>query len=436
MTSDAQAATDNPAPLPEPGTLATPPPGAQRVPRQLGMPSPRVALVIAAAIVIGVVLYLGRHALTPFIVGALIVYLLDPAVGWLSRLQFGRRRMPRGLAVLIVYLVALFVIIEVLALLVGPLVSQLLDYVRDLPSLLASLETMLAQIGDVYRSLDLPESVRQFIDEAIAGALEGGAGVDFGSLLPVARTVLSTAAGFFGFLIIPIWAFYILRDRVRLTDQLQSSLPASWRDEVWSVLSIIERVFGRWIRAQLLLGVIVGLMTYAGLVALGLVIDERFLQFAILLAVIAGVLELLPIIGPIISMIPTLLIALITDDPVVAAVAVVVLYLIVQQLENNVLVPIIQGDAVELHPSLIIFALIIGGSIAGLLGAILAIPITAAAMQVYRYLFNRLGEEEAPLPADGQLALPLDPAPPAGDETPADEPTVQVDVAEPPPTEQ
>ena len=321
--------------------------------------------------------------------------------------------MPRWLAVLIVYVITLLVIIEALNLLVGPLVSQLLDYVRDLPSLLASLETMLAQIGDVYRSLDLPELVRQFIDEAIAGAMEGGAGVDFGSLLPVARSVLSTAAGFFGFLIIPIWAFYILRDRVRLTDQLQNSLPASWRDEVWSVLSIIERVFGRWIRAQLLLGVIVGLMTYAGLVALGLVIDERFLQFAILLAVIAGVLELLPIIGPIISMIPTLLVALITDDPAVAAIAVLVLYLVVQQLENNVLVPIIQGDAVELHPSLVIFALIIGGSIAGLLGAILAIPITAAAMQVYRYLFNRLGDDEGDVvpPAEGQLALQLDPAP-------------------------
>ena len=113
------------------------------------MPSPRVALVIAAAIVVGVVLYLGRHALTPFIVGALIVYLLDPAVGWLSRLQFGRRRIPRGLAVLIVYLVTVFIVIEALALLLGPLISQLLDYVRDFPALLASLETMLAQIGDV-----------------------------------------------------------------------------------------------------------------------------------------------------------------------------------------------------------------------------------------------------------------------------------------------
>ena len=177
-----------------------------------------------------------------------------------------------------------------------------------------------------------------------------------------------------------------------------------WRDEVWAVMSIIERVIGRWIRAQLLLGLVVGVATFLGLLLLGATIDPRFTQFAVLLAVIAGILELLPIIGPILSMIPTLLVALTTSDPVVAAIAVVVLYLVVQQVEGAVLVPKIQGSAVELHPSLIIFVLIIGGAIAGLLGAILAIPITAAGRDVYRYLFRRLSdtppaaEDSAPAP--------------------------------------
>lgn len=379
-------------------------------PRRLAPPTPRVALVIGAAIVVGVILYLGRHALAPFIVGALIVYLLDPAVGWLSRVRIAGRTMPRVLAVLVVYLVALFIIIEGLALLVGPLVRQLLEYLRDLPTLLESLDDMLAQLGSVYQSLELPQAVRDAIDEALAGLGEGASGIDFGSLLPIARSVLSTAAGFFGFLIIPIWAFYILRDRVRLTDQFQNSLPQAWRDETWAILTIIERVFGRWVRAQILLGLIVGVATFGGLVLLGTIVDPRFLQFAVFLAVIAGFLELLPIIGPIISMIPTLLIALTTRDPVIAVIGVVVLYLLVQQLENNVLVPIIQGDAVELHPSLVIFALIIGGSIAGLLGAILAIPITAAAMQVYRYLFRRLGDDEVPTaePAEPPTELPAE----------------------------
>ena len=139
---------------------------------------------------------------------------------------------------------------------------------------------------------------------------------------------------------------------------------------------------------------------------LGWLVDPRFIQFAVFLAVIAGVLELLPIIGPIISAIPTLLVALTASDPVLAVVGVLVLYTAVQQLENAILVPKIQGSAVQLHPSVVIFVLIMGGAIGGLLGAILAIPITAAARDVYRYLFNKLSDDEVPLESDEPPAPP------------------------------
>ena len=392
------------------------------------MPTPRVALVIGAVVVIGVLLYLGRQALTPFIVGFLLVYLLDPAVGWLSRFKIGRRTIPRGLSVLIVYLVTGVVIFEALALLLGPLISQLLDYVRDFPALLTRLDSTLAQIAAAYRALDLPEPVRGFIDDALADLASGAGGIDFGALLPVARTIAGTAAGFFGFLIIPIWAFYILRDRVGLQEQFMGSLPVTWRDEVWTVLTTIERVFGRWVRGQLLLGLIVGAATFGGLLLLGWLVDPRFIQFAVLLAVIAGVLELLPIIGPIISAIPTILVALTASDPVLAVVGVIVLYTAVQQLENAVLVPKIQGDAVQLHPSIVIFVLILGGAIGGLLGAILAIPITAAARDVYSYLFNKLSDDEVPLegeapPAEESRAEEL----PADEETPDPRPATPAD---------
>jgi predicted PurR-regulated permease PerM len=384
------------AALPQSALIGSPDMSTQTEPRRLTMPTPRVALVIGAVIVIGVLLYLGRHALTPFIVGALLVYLLDPAVSWLSRFKIGRRSIPRGLAVLIVYVVGLFLIIEGLALLLGPLISQLIEYIRDFPRLLATLDSTLAQLTAAYRALDLPEPVRDFIDDALNDMASGAGGVDFSALLPIARTIAGTAAGFFGFLIIPIWAFYILRDRVRLQEQFLGSLPVTWRDEVWTVLTTVERVFGRWIRGQLLLGLTVGAATFAGLLLLGWFVDPRFIQFAVFLAVIAGVLELLPIIGPIISAIPTLLVALTASDPVLAVVAVIILYTAVQQLENAILVPKIQGDAVQLHPSVVIFVLILGGAIGGLLGAILAIPITAAARDVYRYLFNRLSDDEVP----------------------------------------
>ena len=368
--------------------------GSPRAPRRLTVPSPRVALVLTASVVVAVLLYLGREALTPFIVGALLIYVLDPAVGFVARLRIGRWTIPRGLAVLLVYVAAFFVVIEALSLLLGPLVTQLLDYLRDLPRLLAAFDSTLASLGDVYRSLGLPEPVRNFIDQAIGG-LAGGAGqIDFGSLLPIARSLAGAAAAIFGYLIIPIWAFYLLRDRVRLTAQFGAALPSAWRDDVWAVVSIVQNVFSSWIRAQILLGLIVGAGTYAGLLLLGWVVDERFLQFAVLLAVIAAVLELIPIIGPIISMIPTLLVALTTSEPVVGVIAVLLLYLVIQQVEGAVLVPKIQGDALELHPSVVIFVLILGGAIAGILGAILSIPITAAGRGVYRYLFKAVNDDE------------------------------------------
>jgi predicted PurR-regulated permease PerM len=130
-------------------------------------------------------------------------------------------------------------------------------------------------------------------------------------------------------------------------------------------------------------------------------VDPVFGRFAILLSIIAGVLELLPIIGPIIAAIPAVLLAL--TGGIDAAIAAVVLYTVIQQVENNLLVPKIQGDAVELHPSAVMLALVVGGAIAGLLGAILALPVAAAARDVFRYLFHRL--DEPPATPDEAVAI-------------------------------
>lgn len=370
----------------------------RRPPARLGAPTPRALLVILAAIALGIVLYLGRSALTPFLVGALLIYILDPVVGFVARLRIGRFQIPRGLAVLIVYLLTVLIVVEAVYLLLVPLISELIRFVGDLPSLVGALQGALASVAEFYGRLELPPAIRDYVDSILRQLGEGGPSFDPGALLPIARSILGTVAGFLGFLIIPVWAFYLLRDRVRLTEQAHDALPAAWREDTWAVVGIVNRVVRLWIRAQILLGVLIGGATYLGLLLLGNLVDERFLQFAIFLAVIAGLLELLPIIGPILAMIPTLLVALTTQDPLVSIIAVVALYTTVQQVENAILVPKIQGEALELHPSVIIFVLILGGAIAGLTGAILSIPITAAAVNVYRYLFRRLSTDDPSVP--------------------------------------
>ncbi|HEV8488570.1 MAG TPA: AI-2E family transporter [Candidatus Limnocylindrales bacterium] len=342
---------------------------------RLRAPTPRVALVLFAAVLIAFLLYLGREALSPFVVGLLLVYLLTPPVEWLSR-----RGTPRWVAILVVYVGVVLVLIQALSLMLRPLVEQIRTFADDLPNLLGNLDRF-------YRALALPPQIREALDQWLAGLAEGG-GIDPGVLLPVVNVTAGFVSSIFGYLIIPVWAFYLLKDRHQLTAATDRSLPPEWRDDSWAIARIVERVFSQWIRAQVFLGLTVGVATFTGLMVLNATVDPIFGRFALLLAVIAGVFELLPIIGPILAAIPAVLLALTAGLD--AGLAALVLYLLVQQVENNLLVPKIQGDAVELHPSAVMFSLVVGGAIAGLLGAILALPVTAAGRNVFRYLFRRL----------------------------------------------
>ncbi|MBI3746713.1 MAG: AI-2E family transporter [Chloroflexi bacterium] len=360
--------------------------------------SPRVALLAIAAAVLAAILFAGRDALGPFIVGLLLVYLVSPPIERLVRLG-----LPRPIAILLIYLVVGFLVVEGLNLMLRPLIDQIRQFAADLPGLVEQLRTQLERLGAVYRGLELPAPLRDAVDQWLGRISSGDVGFDPGVLLPVLSATTGIVTTVLAFLIIPVWAFYLLKDQPRLMRSFDASIPVEWRTDVDEVIEIVGRVFGSWIRGQVLLGGVVGIATFVGLAALGTFVDPIFVRFAVLLAVIAGLLELLPIIGPILAAIPAVLIA--ATAGVEAATAALLLYLGIQQVENYFLVPKIQGDATNLHPSVVMLALIVGGTVGGLLGAILALPVTATGRDVYRYLFGRLSRTEAP------AGLPLSTSP-------------------------
>ena len=388
--------------LPPPPFLDPTAPGDQ--PRFAPL-SPRVVLLIGAAIVIGLLFWMARDSLRPFVLGLLIVYLLDPAVRWLVRV--GVRR---TIAIAIVYAVAIVAFIEFLSLTITPLINELIQFLQDLPQLAEQLQSQIERLGDMYARLQIPEAIREWIDAFIANLGQGGEGgaptFDPAILLPLVTGAGSLIGAIFGYVILPVWVFYLLKDRVGLTAQFDAMLPAAWRFDVWATLRLVQRVFGQWVRGQLILGVTVGVLTFVGLTILSVTIDPVFGRYAVLLSVTAGILELVPIIGPIVAAVPAVLLA--ATSGVEAVIAALILYTLVQQLENNLLVPKIQGDAVELHPAAVIFAIVIGGALAGLLGAILALPITAAFRDVVRYLFRRLSPDATPALAASLQGLGLE----------------------------
>ncbi len=350
--------------------------------------SPRVAVLIGAAIVLGLVLWMARDSVRPFIIGLLFVYLLDIPVRRLVR-----RGVRRSLAILLVYIVGLVGIVAFLAVTLSPLVTQVFNFAQDFPRLAEQLNTRLQDLADYYSHLQIPTGLRDWIDGIVAGIGQEkpGTGLDLGFLLPLVTGAGSLLGAIFGYVILPIWVFYLAKDQARLVGAFDRALPESWKFDVWVVLRSVERVFGQWVRAQVVLGFAVGIFTFIGLMVLSFTVDPIFGRYAVLLSVIAGVLELVPVIGPIISAIPAILIGL-TASPE-AGLAALIMYTLVQQVENNFLVPKIQGDATDLHPAAVIFAIIIGAALAGLLGAILALPIAAAFRDVVRYLFRRLSPD-------------------------------------------
>jgi predicted PurR-regulated permease PerM len=371
-------------------------PGAPFVERRMTVdghrlrpPTPRVALLLASAIVVAFVFYLGRDALSPFVAGLLLVYLLDPAVDRMARLG-----LPRGVAILVVYAALATFVAIVLVATIPPLFQQIAQFFGDTPKLAALVHDQSERLRAAYEALDIPTEVRVAVDRFFAQL--GRSTFNPGDILPVFNSVAGFVASTFGYVIIPVWVFYILKDRPALTHTFDRSLPPEWREDVWAVIHIAERVFGHWVRGQVVLGTVVAVATFVGLEILGTAVDPVFARFALFLAILAGMLELLPIIGPIIAAVPLVLLGATASTQ--AAIAALLLAFAIQQLENYLLVPKIQGSAVKLHASAVMFALIVGAAIAGLLGAILALPITATGRDILRYCFGRLSAAPAPGP--------------------------------------
>jgi predicted PurR-regulated permease PerM len=353
--------------------------------RRLRAPTPRVAVVLVAIGIGATVLLAAGDAVSPFIVGLLLAYLLDPLVE-----RFARLGVPRWLAVLLVYVLAIGVVALAIALTVPPLVRQVATFADQLPTIVRQIQYQLDHLNQLYDRIGLPAEIRSSANQIVKATVDAVRNLDLGVIRPIIASAAGFVSSIFGYLILPAWLFYLLKDRPRLQVAFDRSLPPAWRADVWAIAGIVHEVFGKWIRGQIILGSTVGIASFVGLTFLGFAVDPIFAQYAVLLALIAGFGELIPIIGPIITAVPAVLLGLTAGaEPALAA---LILYFAIQQVENNVLVPKIQSDAIKLHPTAIIVALVVGGAIFGLLGAVLALPVAAAFRDVFAYVFRRAGE--------------------------------------------
>ena len=353
----------------------------------------RFILITGATIVVAALLYVARGALFPFVLAGLLAYLLIPVVRLLERITPWRERWPKATrlgAIFLINAVAVALLVGFLATVIPIAVKETIHFIEGIPDLYNSARGTIESLNDEY-TRRVPENVRGEIQEAMEGVSGVVVSAAQGVLVRTAAGVQHTLSFIIALAIMPIFLFYLLKDQEQLSGGFFSMLHPSLRRHVRNVLGIADRTLGAYMRGQLILGAFVGILVFAGLTVMGI-------PFAVLLAIISGVTELLPVIGPILGAIPGLLVTLANSPE--KFFWVLILYVAVQQIENTLLVPRIQGEAVHLHPAVVMVVLIVGSEVAGLWGMIVAVPLAGVAKDVFLYFLNEWKIEEVAPPVD------------------------------------
>ena len=368
-------------------------PVGQRELGSLSVPSERlqrIALIIWAsvgAVILGYVVLIIADSVRviwlPVAFSAGLVFLLEPAVR-----TFERMRIPRVVGTLLSFIILLALILATVALVLPTVREQAAELAQKLPDLYQSgidwARQFATNVGVDIDELLSQESIELWLNdpanqETIQNVLIGfGAGA--GTFL---RGVTESIAIV---VLAPVLAIYILIDLSRFKESALDLTPPKYRDETAFVAGEVGTALGSFVRGQLLVAVIVGIASSIGM----WIID---LPFWLIIGILAGFLNLIPFLGPIVGGALAVLVALLNGDPTQAIWAVVI-FVIIQQVDNHIITPLIQRARVNLSPLVIVLALIIGGSIAGLLGVLVAVPITAALRIVVGHIWRTrmLGE--------------------------------------------
>ena len=295
---------------------------------------------------------------------------IDPVV---DRLQ--RWHIPRAISVLLLYVVIVVVLLGATTLLVPAFAQQTGDLVRQLPDFFQGQHLpWVEQLQSLAQRFELTESARNFIT-SIGSTLSQSTGGIF-------ATVSSFFAGAFSVAAIAVLTFYLTVEEKGIKKFFAFVVPSRHHAYVSDLTNRIQLRLGGWLRGYLLLGLVVGLMTYVGLLVIGI-------KYALVLALFAGVMEFVPLVGPIIAAVPALFFAF-TQNPVLAL-FVLILYVGVQQLENHVLVPKIMAKSVGLSPVVVILVILVGAKLAGFIGLLLAVPLTITLVEFGKDVFEEGG---------------------------------------------
>ncbi len=300
----------------------------------------------------------------PVLAATAIIYILNPLVTGLRN-----RGVHRVFGTIVAYLLGVTVVMLVFAVVVPLVAEQANALGSELPIIY---DDSIARIADTAARIGIPDLSLMSYDELVAqmatpdAAFQAGLQVFLGQAFTLALSVVEVVALVF---LTPVIAFYMLVDLPRVLEHTRELIPEGMRDEAEALGTSLGTALGGFVRGQMMVALLVATISSFGLWALGM-------NLWLILGIVAGLFNLIPFIGPWFSGTLAVVVALVLED-FRLAIFVALLFLGVQQLDNHVISPLVLRATVKLHPSLIILALLLGSSLGGILGLILAVPITA-----------------------------------------------------------
>jgi predicted PurR-regulated permease PerM len=347
-----------------------------------------VLLVLGITVLVGVVLllgYLAWHVLTWILIAILLAAALNPAVEAVERRGLGR-----GWAATVVFVLALLVLSAIGFLVIPPLVAQVSDFIQAVPDFIDDLTAGRGPLGFLQDEYQIVDRIREAVDR------EGAAGV-LGLSEPVLDIVRSIVTAVVGTVTIVFLTYFMLLEGPRTIQRSLGLLPEGTRARYERVLQDIYRTISGYVSGNLLISLIAGTISTVVLFAVGS-------DYAVALGLLVAILDLIPLAGATLAAILVSTVILIETDWI-RGVIVVGFFVAYQQLENHVLQPLVYGRTVQLSPLAVLCAVLVGAELAGILGALVAIPVAGSLLAVGREVLLYRRESSIETPAGVQLNI-------------------------------
>lgn len=334
----------------------------------------RKILYIILSIIVVVIIIRSRSLIadiiSPFAISMIIAYLFNPLI-----IMFQNKGIKRTYSVILLFFILFFFILIFCIVFMPRIIKEIYVLVENIPTYSMQISKTLIDLEIKLLNSNMPNSIKQIIYNNITIAEN----IIVSFLQKSIDMIINAISNSLEIALIPVITFYLLTDSKYFIDQAKLLIPKNRREKILKLLKDIDSVVGKFIRGQIIVCIFIALFTSITLILLNV-------KYAVVLGIFAGLTNVIPYFGPIIAAIPIILFAFI--DSINKAIYVTIAFIVIQQLEGDIITPKIIGESVGIHPVYVILSIVIGAKTLGIIGMLLALPVVASFKLIIRYFIR------------------------------------------------